>query len=77
MYFARAEQKWSRKWKTFERYARYDPDDQDAYDEWTAGVVFQYTPQLSFELAYNDQNGRRGEPDYDNNQIRLRTFLTF
>ena len=77
VYFARAEQKWSRKWKTFERYARYDPDDQDAYDEWTAGVVFQYTPQLSFELAYNDQNGRRGEPDYDNNQIRLRTFLTF
>ena len=77
VFFALARQRWSRRWMTFGRYARYSPDGQSAYDEWTACVVFRYTPQIAFALAYNEQNGRRGEPDYDNSQIILRTFIAF
>lgn len=77
VYFARAEQKWSKRWSTFERYTEYNPDEMKSYDEWTLAVVFRYTPQLSFELAYDDQNGRRNNSSYENKQIRLRTFFQF
>ena len=77
VFFARAEQQWNKKWSTFERFAKYMPDGADSYKEWTVGVKYQYTPALSFELAYNDQDGRRGDPGYDNKQIRFRTLLNF
>ncbi len=77
--FVKAEQKWNDKWSSFERYTKYDAN-KDA-KEWAVGVGYQYSPNLSFELAYADYDGRFDTTgkvvDYDNNQIRFRTYLTF
>ena len=74
-----ATQKWNEKWKTFERFAKYDMDNIGDAKEWTIGIGYQYSPNLYFELAYNDQDGRLGKDadSYDNNQIRFRTLLNF
>ena len=75
--FVKAGQKWTDKWSTWVRYVRAEDGVANGYDgkEWGLGVKYQYTPALSFELAYADQ-------DYDNvyeddNIIRFRTHLKF
>ena len=79
--FVKAGQKWTDKWSTWVRYVRAKDGVINAYGdsgdskEWGLGVKYQYTPALSFELAYADQ-------DYDNvyeddNIIRFRTHLKF
>ncbi len=79
VYFAQAEQKWNDKWSTKERYAKYDAS-EDA-KEWSVSVGYNYSPNLFFELSYADMDGRfdgsKVDSDYDNNQIRFRTYLTF
>ena len=73
-----AKQKWNEKWSTFERYAKYDMDNSASdVNEWTVGLGYQYTPNLYFELAYNNQDGRVTDGDYENKQIRFRTLLNF
>ena len=52
-------------------------DNVNDMKEWTVGIGYQYTPNLYFELAYSDMDGKLGDPDYDNNQIRFRTLLNF
>ena len=75
--FVKAKQKWNEKWSSFERYVKYDMDNVNDMKEWTVGIGYQYTPNLYFELAYSDMDGKLGDPDYDNNQIRFRTLLNF
>ena len=78
--FVGAKQKWNDKWHTFERYAKYDMDNVGDAKEWTVGVGYQYSPNLRFELAYNDidvSDDAGWGFNYDNNQIRFRTYLTF
>ena len=75
--FIGAKQKWNDKWSTKERYAKYDVDNSNDFKEWSVAIGYQYSPNLSFELAYADYDGLPGKDDYDNNQIRFRTFLTF
>ena len=53
------------------------PDaDHDKVTEWGVGVVYQYTPQLSFELAYADQKYDAASKE-DDNVVRFRTHLKF
>ena len=77
--FFRLAQKWNAKWTTIERYVNYDAEDDAT--EWSVAVRYQYTPNLMFELAYADYDGRfnsgKVDSDWDNNEIRFRTFLTF
>ncbi|WP_352402911.1 hypothetical protein [Pyramidobacter sp.] len=78
--FVGAKQKWNDKWHTFERYAKYDMDKVGDAKEWTVGVGYQYSPNLRFELAYNDidvSDDAGWGFKYDDNQIRFRTFLAF
>lgn len=75
--YLKAKQKWNDKWSTFERYAKYDMDGRDDMKEWGVGVGYQYSPNLSFELAYADMDGTWKDSNYDDNQIRFRTYLTF
>lgn len=85
VFFVRATQNWNDKWKTFERYCKYDMDNFGDAKEWTIGVGYQYSPNLYFELSYDDidlssDNNPSlpfGKKSYDDNQIRFRTFLTF
>ena len=77
--FIYAKQQWNAKWNTFERYVNYDADDDAT--EWGVGVGYQYSPNLYFELAYMDMDGRfeNGgiDDDYDNSLIRFRTLFNF
>ena len=84
VFFVRATQNWNDKWKTFERYCKYDMDNFGDAKEWTIGVGYQYSPNLYFELSYDDIDLSSdntslpfGKKSYDDNQIRFRTFLTF
>mgnify|MGYP000117038065 CR=1 FL=1 len=78
--FVKAKQKWNDKWSTIERYVKYDADSDDA-KEWSVAIGYQYSPNLYFELAYADMDGRfkggKVDDTYDNNQIRFRTLLNF
>ena len=80
VWFAKAAQKWTDKWSTWLRYANVDVDqpdaDHDKVTEWGVGVVYQYTPQLSFELAYADQKYDAANKE-DDNVVRFRTHLKF
>lgn len=74
--FVKAEQKWNDQWSTFGRFMKaWDANgkDNDARN-WTAGVKYQYTPALSFELAYDDIDIDYGTDDH---LIRFRTHLKF
>ena len=77
--FVRAQQQWTKKFKTFLRYVNYDADDDAT--EWGVGIGYQYTPALYFELGWTDMDGRFDadgvDGDYDNQLIRLRTLFNF
>ncbi|MDY2648606.1 MAG: S-layer homology domain-containing protein [Pyramidobacter porci] len=75
--FVRAKQEWNDKWSTIERYVKYDMSAFGDAKEWSVAIGYQYTPNLYFELAYADMDGRWDDPNYDNNQIRFRTLLNF
>lgn len=53
-FFARAEQQWTEKWSTCLRYATVDFDTvgYDDAREYSASVIYQYTPAIAFELMY-------------------------
>ena len=73
VFFVRADQKWSDKWSTFQRYI----DVNDGFENarvYTFGVNYWYTPSLKFELSYDDTSYDIQE---DDSLIRLRTWLWF
>ncbi len=85
MFFVSLTQQWTEKWSTFERYlhasgASFEGvgDDTDV-DNWTVGVGYQYSPNLYFELAYDDikGDGTGGNDDYRDRLIRFRTRIDF
>ncbi len=82
--FARLDQKWNDKWSTYQRYlkAEFDRAGADDAKNWTFGVKYQYTPAISFELAYDDVdwgNSTDGASTMfnDDHLIRFRTHVKF
>ncbi len=80
--FVRLDQAWNEKWGTFQRYVNVDDDRANAQN-WTFGVNYWYTPNMKFELVYDnvDYDGRgpgqgRNAP-HDDHLIRLRTHVWF
>jgi hypothetical protein len=74
--FVRADQTWNEKWGTFQRYVDVSRD-AGAPDttNWTFGVNYWYTPNMKFELVYDDVDYDGWVPD--DNLIRLRTHVWF
>ncbi len=83
IYGGSANQQWNDKWRTYLRYYAVDFDTTgiDNATNWTVGVGYQYTPAISFELAYDkiDYGDRNpaGFRNGDDNAIRFRTFVKF
>ena len=80
--FLALKQEWSEKWSTFERYTNYDVDGADDIVDWAVGIGYQYSPELYFELAFNqidigDNATDLGLTDDDGSYIRFRTLLSF
>jgi len=80
--FVKAAQKWNDKWSTFLRYANFKSDTAgvDDADEWGLGVGYQYTPAISFELAYDQVdfgNGVLNTTNGTESVIRFRTHVSF
>ncbi|KUK99800.1 MAG: S-layer domain-containing protein, partial [Synergistales bacterium 54_9] len=76
VFFVRADQTWNEKWGTFQRYVDVNRDlNQPDVTNWTFGVNYWYTPNIKFELVYDDldYDGDRA----DDNMIRLRTHVWF
>ncbi len=77
--FIALKQEWTEKWSTFERYDHYDIDGYGKIKDWAIGVGYQYSPNLYFELAYNQFDiGDFNYPGFDDEGIvRFRTLFTF
>ncbi|AFM22517.1 putative S-layer protein [Acetomicrobium mobile DSM 13181] len=92
--FVRLEQKWSDKWSTFQRFGQYNHDIEDyashAYggrrefdvSNWSLGVQYWYTPNVKFELAYDnvdyDDGWQKFDEDLkDDHLLRFRTHFFF
>jgi hypothetical protein len=77
----RAEQKWSDKWRTLQRYftADFGTAGYDETSTYTFSVTYQMTPAISFELAYDAIDYGSGNPDGarngDDGIVRLRTMV--
>ena len=78
-----AEQKWNDKWTTFLKYAQadYDTAGLDDAKNWTAGVTYQYTPAVAFQLVYDNidfgDNNPGGFTSGDDHLIKFRTSVSF
>jgi hypothetical protein len=72
VWFVRADQKWNDTWGTFQRYATVDGADD--VDNFTFGVNYWYTPNIKFELVYDDVDY---DNDADDSLVRLRTHVFF
>jgi len=75
-------QKWTDQWSTFQRYfignARNEiPGVTDNTTNWTFGVKYNYTPGLSFELAYDKIENSHTLVNDDDSVIRFRTHIAF
>jgi hypothetical protein len=81
--FAYLSQKWNDKWTTFQRYftADFDTTGVDDTTNWTFGVKYQYSPAMSFELAYDNvdwgSNNAAGYRSGDDHIVRFRTLVNF
>jgi hypothetical protein len=80
----KAHQAWNNKWSTYERFVKSNAKDLPDFDavNWTMAVKYQYTPALSFELAYDmvdfgDMIKAGLEGLDDDNMIRFRTHISF
>jgi len=86
--FVKLNQNWTDQWSTFQRYVDSSADGTgDAagasldVTEYTFGVKYYYTPNLSFELLYDsveyDLTGDEFSAEADDSLVRLRTHLKF
>ena len=71
-----AEQVWNDKWTTFLKYAKADFDTEGVEDaeNYTAGVTYQYTPAVAFQLVYDNIDFGA---DNDDHLIKFRTSVSF
>ena len=83
-----AEQRWNKKWTTFEKYekADYGQDWADDAENFTLCVTYQYTPALAFQLVYdyidygdgvNDPLSTRSYRSGSDHILKLRTSVSF
>lgn len=77
LWFMGARQRWSSRFSTFERYARYDEGNSAGVRQWTVGMGWQYSPGMYMELAYDDQAGALDARGYNDKRVRLRTMISF
>ena len=87
--FASLKQQWNDKWATYERYltADFDTNGVDDATNWTFGVLYYYTPAITFDLAYDkvDWGDSTSATTHDgtatrtgdDNIVRFRTHVTF
>jgi len=71
--FVRADQTWSEKWGTFQRYVDVDSGQYGDVTNWTFGINYWYTPNMKMELLYDDVS----YDTWDDSMIRLRTHVWF
>jgi len=80
VFFARADQKWSDKWSTFQRYVKADVSGTGVDDtkDYTFGVAYQLNPAVKFELLYDKVDyGQGGTETGDDHLVRFRTHVVF
>jgi len=80
--FFKLNQKWTDQWSTFQRYLIANARNEiagvsDNTTNWTFGVKYNYTPGLSFELAYDKIENAQTAVNADDNLIRFRTHIAF
>ena len=77
--FIKLNQKWNDQWSTFQRYLVANPraGGLDDTTNWTFGVKYNYTPALSFELAYDKIENAQTGINNDDSLIRFRTHIAF
>ena len=80
--FVTAGQKWNDKWNTFLRYANFKADSVGVDDatEWGAGIGYQYSPAVKFEVAYDQVDhgtGINNGIDGKESVFRFRTNVSF
>lgn len=77
----RADQKWNSKWGTYEQYLNAKDGVADGLDmnSWAIGVVYKYTPSLTFDLGFESvkHDGDTVTPEYKDNAVYLKTKLAF
>ncbi len=71
--FVRADQTWTDKWGTFQRYVKVDEGQYGDVTNWTFGINYWYTPNMKMELVYDDIS----YDTFDDSMIRLRTHVWF
>lgn len=84
VFYAKAEQPWTEKFSTFERFVLAKDADWNAskaktidVTNWSVGIAYKYAPSLKFELVYDDVNYESGSKLDDDHLIRFRTQLSF
>jgi len=81
LWFVVANQQWNDKWSSFLRYAHADLDTDNVDDatEWGLGVQYQYTPAMSFRLAYDQVDYGDGAQKYTDKDhvLQFRTVVNF
>ncbi|EFC90255.1 S-layer domain protein [Dethiosulfovibrio peptidovorans DSM 11002] len=87
--FGSLKQQWNDKWATYERYltADFDATGVDDATNWTFGVLYYYTPAITFDLAYDkvDWGDSTSATTHDgtatrtgdDNIVRFRTHVKF
>lgn len=72
-----AKQKWNDQWWTYVRYADFDIDNYGDYQNWTASVRYNYTPNMWFELGFDKYNGDISDFYENDSMVWFRTVVNF
>ena len=72
-----AKQKWNDQWWTYVRYADFDVDNYGDYQNWTASVRYNYTPNMWFELGFDKYNGDLSDLYENDSMVWFRTVVNF
>jgi hypothetical protein len=75
VWFIRADQTWSEKWGTFQRFVDVKDGWYGDVTNWTFGVNYWYTPNMKMELVYD--NVDYDDTGEDDSIVRLRTHVWF
>ena len=69
VWFVRADQTWTDKWGTFQRYVKVDEGQYGDVTNWTFGINYWYTPNMKMELVYDNVS-------YDNSAKQVDTMIS-
>lgn len=78
-WYVKLEQKWTDKWWTFGRYVQVEQDNvaNQKVNNWTLGVRHWYSPNISFEISYDNIDFDNVGRDQDDHLIRFKTAVNF